>query len=447
MSVSQSSVAPLLSGAGRILEMEIRMNTSHDSSNNAIPGSKNQPAKDWSMLGLRAGFIALGFAALGLLALILTGGFAIFLGVFLIIPMIILPFILSLAGLVMSIIGAKTGPSSKNTATRGIILNSVLLLSVVIFGQPFLGGGLKNDYLRSMSFSPDGKHLATGWGKEIHVLDAETGKRIHELRGHKDAVTFLDYSPDSKILASASYDGTVRLWDVAANQELYSFTMDGVLFEALSFSPDGKMVMAAIQEKGITLLDVATYTKIKTIPQMGDQVVIFSTDGAFVGFNGYSGLYFVNTDDFDKPVILPNAFGDRNVISPNNEIVAVSNRDLTREMPGELQVWNLSNQKMILTKPLDYRLSEVTSTYSVSLAISPDNKKLAYTTGGYNEGSYFDILDINTQQVISFEKTDHVSIFPSNIMFSPDGDRIALDITDNVMMWDVKSRKLLWQYP
>ena len=78
------------------------------SSNNPIFESENRPTKDWGKRGLWAGFIALGGISIGVLALILTGGFAVFFGIFLTIPMVIIPFFASLAGIVMSIIGAGT---------------------------------------------------------------------------------------------------------------------------------------------------------------------------------------------------------------------------------------------------------------------------------------------------------------------------------------------------
>ncbi len=425
------------------------MKTPNDFSNEPISDSKNQTNRDFGKLGLQAGFIALGGISLGGLALVLTEGFALFAGIFLIIPMIILPFLLSLGGLILSIVGTNTASPQKKTAKWGIILNSALLLPLIVFGGSFLpGGGLKDNYLRSMAFSPDGKLLATGWKGEIHILDTETGKRTEKLKGHTDAVTFLDYSPDGKILASTSYDGTVKLWDVATNQELHSFTMDGVLFQSLSFSPDGKILMAAIQGKGITLLDTASYTIIKNISlnneDQVEQVVSFSPDGRFVIFNNYSDLYVVNTSDFRKPVILPDALGDQLAVSPNNELVVVSSKDLTGGIPPKIQIWSLLNQNNIFSRPVSTQLP---SASYVMLAFSSDSKKLAYTTGSYEKGIYFDVLDIETQQVISFEKEGGIAIFPSNILFSPADTQIALDITDYVMMWDTKSLKLLWQYP
>ena len=190
------------------------------------------------------------------------------------------------------------------------------------------------------------------------------------------------------------------------------------------------------------MLDTTTYTKIKTIPQTGDQV-IFSPDGAFVGFNRNSNVYLLNTKEFSEPTTLTSANIDQFSFSPNIELVAVSLQDLDKEMPGELQVWNLDSKKMIYSKKLAYSSEQVLSGYSVTLAFSPDSEKLAYTAG-----NYFNLLDIKTQEIVSFETSNESRRFPvSDILFSPDGSRVAVNITDYVFLWDVRSRKLLWQFP
>src|SRR5262249_20850030 len=68
--------------------------------------------------------------------------------------------------------------------------------------------------VHSVSWSPDGKRLATGSADgTVKVWDASGGR---ELLAYKGKVTSVSWSPDGKQLASGSWDGTVKVWEAAS---------------------------------------------------------------------------------------------------------------------------------------------------------------------------------------------------------------------------------------
>jgi serine/threonine protein kinase/WD40 repeat protein len=136
-----------------------------------------------------------------------------------------------------------------------------------------------------MGFSPNGRYLAvatdTGSDKHTLILDVPTktwrasldgtGRRIDfspdstkllirttlwdlrtdppvskKLRGHRQMVFNLTFSPDSKTVVSTSNDSTVRLWNAETGQEMYSFFERGRCFDSPLFSADGTTLAVGV---------------------------------------------------------------------------------------------------------------------------------------------------------------------------------------------------------
>ena len=106
----------------------------------------------------------------------------------------------------------------------------------------------------SLSFSPDGKTIASGdWHGTVRMWDAQTGIEIRRFIGHTDWVVSLSFSPDGKTVASGGRDGTVRMWDVETGIEIRRLIGHTGQINSVSFSPDGQTI-ASGSEDGTVLL-------------------------------------------------------------------------------------------------------------------------------------------------------------------------------------------------
>lgn len=106
-----------------------------------------------------------------------------------------------------------------------------------------------------LAFSPNGEILATtdnpfSVGNAISLWNTATGALLGVCSGHKQTVWSVAFSPDRKTLASASHDGTVKLWHVGTQQELLTLRPAEVLARELLFSPDGSILVMSGRRPG-----------------------------------------------------------------------------------------------------------------------------------------------------------------------------------------------------
>jgi len=133
-----------------------------------------------------------------------------------------------------------------------------------------------------VAFSPDGRLLATAsWDETARLWDPATGEHLRALTGHTDQVWGVAFSPDGRLLATTGRDNTARLWDPATGEHLRTLTGHDSYVYGVAFSPDGRLAATASWDRTARLWDPATGEHLRTLTGRSGQVwgVAFSPDG------------------------------------------------------------------------------------------------------------------------------------------------------------------------
>ena len=110
-----------------------------------------------------------------------------------------------------------------------------------------------------MAWSPDGRMLVSaGFDGSVRLWDVAAGRQARLLGSYGQAVAVVAWSPDGKTLAWGGWDGIIRFWDVATDKKRTVRLPDpGGTVESVCWSPDGAMIASAGNDKMVRLWDVA----------------------------------------------------------------------------------------------------------------------------------------------------------------------------------------------
>ncbi|KAI9763764.1 MAG: hypothetical protein M1839_006312, partial [Geoglossum umbratile] len=97
-------------------------------------------------------------------------------------------------------------------------------------------------WVSAVAFSPDGQLVASAsHDSTVRLWETATGSCRSTLEGHSERVSAVAFSPDGQLVASASYDSTVRLWETATGSCRSTLEGHSESISAVAFSPDGQL--------------------------------------------------------------------------------------------------------------------------------------------------------------------------------------------------------------
>jgi photosystem II stability/assembly factor-like uncharacterized protein len=137
-------------------------------------------------------------------------------------------------------------------------------------------------WIWDVAYSPDRTMLASASGDgTVRLWDPESGENLQILRGHTEAVWRVAFPPERQFLASASWDSTIRFWDTNSGEELRILHGHEDWILSMNFSPDGNLLATGSQDGMVILWDTDSGELLRTMNEHTAPVrgISFSPDG------------------------------------------------------------------------------------------------------------------------------------------------------------------------
>ena len=306
--------------------------------------------------------------------------------------------------------------------------------------------------LMVLAYSPDGKLLATGGlDSAIRLWDTKTGKLVRVLnRGSPENYTnVVLFSKDSSILmACTQLSPTTRRWEVATGRELpaWEWQEPGAKCVSAALSPDGKVFASGSSDGTIRLRDTATGRQLTRLDWHKGAVsgVAFSPDGThLVSCSDKGGPLYVGPSDGKTA---PRPFqGDRVdyqwhsvCFSPDGKQIVTAgwrkvplDKDKLRPR-GLVHCWDVESGKIVRDL-----LPDPDAPVGGLVAYSPDGKILACGSGDRSVRVW---KAATGKLLLGRVKTmDSISALGNCVAFAPDGKTLAVAKGNAVDLWDVAS--------
>jgi WD40 repeat protein len=330
--------------------------------------------------------------------------------------------------------------------------------------------GLQTDsWVKAMALSPDGNTLATGAPVSGTILLWDVPRRRPQAGAgekHAKGITWVSVSTDGKTIATASADGTARLWDRATGKGIrqlrYQVPRGGAPVRFAIFSPNGRTLALGHQWTGISLWNYAE-GKLEEGIELKENTRVwglaFFPDAKKLAWNTEEvpaeGLLLWDLEKKQEVRRFGGIRAGAVAISPDGQWIATAN--------GTVSVWNTeSGEKLFTTRDNEnnvafspgglllakgnFRWVTVVDSLkgksicqfnrkthdheSHGLAFSPDGRLLAFAEGGQVR-----VVELATRREHAF--TGHAGKVTS-IAFTPDGKALVSGSTDCTgLIWDM----------
>jgi WD40 repeat protein/tRNA A-37 threonylcarbamoyl transferase component Bud32 len=276
----------------------------------------------------------------------------------------------------------------------------------------------------AVDFSPDGTMIASGsWDHSVKLWRVSDGMLLHKLKDHASNIENVAFSPDGTMVASASWDKTVKLWNVRDGSLIRTLEGHDREVYQVDFSPDGTMVASGSLDYTVKLWNVRTGELIRTLDDHEDNAwaIDFSPDGTVLA----SG----SADETVKLWNVRDGSLIRTISGHPDKVYAVAispdGQTLASATGTEIRLWNMKDGTPI-------RTMDAHKPWVGSLDFAPNGETLV--SGGADwKVRVWDVATGDLLRTLGEHKN-----YVLSVVYSPDGQMIASSGGDKtIRLWSI----------
>jgi WD40 repeat protein len=303
-----------------------------------------------------------------------------------------------------------------------------------------------------------------GWAPRI--WDAATGKVLHTLRGHRNAVVALAFSPNGDLLVTASWDHTARVWNVATGRELFALEGHTAPLTSVAFNRDGTVILTGSYDSTARIWEASTGKQIALLKGHKGAVrhVAFSPKGDLILTSGRKILSKLETGaKIPLPAAIPRdeqALDDNTirlytskgqplsilaghtdvindaVFSANGKMIASVSQD------GISRIWDVQTGISLVELQPTQRDSEENQSKSKNSAVLSPDDKFVLTAGADMTAEVWRLDSLGPKAVF---RAHNRAV--SSIRISGHGNELVTTSFDGAYAWDASTGQVETRSP
>lgn len=268
-----------------------------------------------------------------------------------------------------------------------------------------------------------GRFIVTMGSTTAKLWNSKNGKLIMQFSGHSGEIASVVFSPNGKLLLTASHDSTARIWNTITGKLLLQLSGHTNTVNSAVFSHDGKYIVTASNDHTAKVWDTDSGKLLKDLKgHLGEVITAsFSNDGKFIltasndgtarVWNAVNGLLLSTMEGHTREVKTVS-------FSPDGKYMVTATDE------GKAKLWNALTGQIITT--LQGHTSEITQ-----VQFSPDGK--TFVTSSYDSTAR--VWNTADGKLVTILHEDSCDIRAAS--FSPDGKYIISSLSETTAaIWD-----------